>query len=145
MEHVSCTTYRKLHNAKANQARPIHYIILFLHDLRDCPETAVSLFHQKRLGSGSEPTAQHINYANVALIYYIFNTFATRIPGHVQPVRRPCGTWMHYAMRDVKDMGQQMGYRSLEWNWPKEAMNIPIWAGIVLLMEPSCFNLLVNS
>ena len=35
--------------------------------------------------------------------------FATRIPGHVQPVGRPCGTWMHYAMRDVKDMGQQMG------------------------------------
>ena len=22
--------------------------------------------------------------------------------------------WMHYAMRDVKDMGQQMGYHSLE-------------------------------
>ena len=37
----------------------------------------------------------------------------------VQPVGRPCGTWMHYAKRDVKDMGQQMGYRSLEWNWPK--------------------------
>ena len=36
-----------------------------------------------------------------------------------------------YAMRDVKDMGQQMGYRSLEWNWPKEAMNRPIWASIV--------------
>ena len=36
---------------------------------------------------------------------------------------------MHYAMRDVKDMGQQMGYRSL-WNWPKEAMNRPIGAGI---------------
>ena len=34
-------------------------------------------------------------------------------------------------MRDVKDMGHQMGYRSLEWNWPKEAMNITIWAGIV--------------
>ena len=33
--------------------------------------------------------------------------------------------------RDVKDMGQQMGYRSLEWNWPKEAMNRPIWASIV--------------
>ena len=32
--------------------------------------------------------------------------FATRIPGHVQPVGRPCGSWMHYAMRDVKDMGQ---------------------------------------
>ena len=25
---------------------------------------------------------------------------ATRTPGHVQPVGRPCGTWMHYAMRD---------------------------------------------
>ena len=47
--------------------------------------------------------------------------FATRVPGHVQPVGRPCGTWMHYATRDVKDMGQQKGYRSLEWNWPKEA------------------------
>ena len=30
---------------------------------------------------------------------------------------------MHYAMRDVKDMGQQMGYHSLEWNWQKEAMS----------------------
>ena len=40
--------------------------------------------------------------------------FATRIPGHAQPVGHPCGTWMHNAMRDVKDMGQQMGYRSLE-------------------------------
>ena len=49
----------------------------------------------------------------------------------IKPVGRPCGTWMHYAMRDVKDMGQQMGYRSLEWNWPKEAMNRPIGAGIV--------------
>ena len=70
--------------------------------------------------------------------------FDTSIPRHVQPVGRPCGTWRHYAMRDVNDMGQQMGYRSLEWNWPKEAMNRPIWAGTVLLMEPSCFNLLVN-
>ena len=26
-------------------------------------------------------------------------------------------------MRDAKDMGQRMGCRSLEWNWPKEAMN----------------------
>ena len=57
--------------------------------------------------------------------------FATRVLGHVQPIGRPCGTWMHYAMlRDVKDMGQQVGYHSLEWNWPKEAMNRPIWAGI---------------
>ena len=38
---------------------------------------------------------------------------------------------MHYAMRDVKDMGQQMGHRSLEWKWPKEAINKLIWAGIV--------------
>ena len=51
--------------------------------------------------------------------------FATRVPGHVQPVGRPCGTWVHYAVRDVKDMGRQMGYCSLEWNWPKEAMNKP--------------------
>ena len=43
----------------------------------------------------------------------------------------PCGTWLHYAMRNVKGMGQQMGYRSLEWNRLKEAVNIPIWAGIV--------------
>ena len=49
----------------------------------------------------------------------------------MQPVGRLWGTWMQYAMMDVKDMGQQMGYRSLEWNWPKEAMNRPIWAGIV--------------
>ena len=34
-------------------------------------------------------------------------------------------------MRAVKDMGQQIGYRSLQWNSPKEAINIPIWAGIV--------------
>ena len=38
--------------------------------------------------------------------------FATRIPGHVQPVGWPCGTRMHYATRDVKDMGQQLRYRS---------------------------------
>ena len=38
---------------------------------------------------------------------------------------------MYYAIRDVMDMGQQMGYHCLEWNWPKEAMNIPIGAGIV--------------
>ena len=37
----------------------------------------------------------------------------------------------------AKDMGQQMGYHSLEWNWPKEA--IPIWQyGQELFMEPSC-------
>ena len=78
-------------------------------------------------------------YYYYGIVTYLTNNmvkqllFATRIPGHVQPVGRPCGTWMHYAMRDVKDkdMGQQMGYRSLEWNWPKEAMNRPIGAGIV--------------
>ena len=35
------------------------------------------------------------------------------------------------TMRDVVDVEQQMGYHSLEWNWLKEAMNRPIWAGIV--------------
>ena len=70
--------------------------------------------------------------------------FATRIPGHVQPVGRPCGTWMHYAMRDVQDMGQQMGYRSLEWNWPKEASGTFLFE-LVLFMEPSCLNLLFHS
>ena len=61
--------------------------------------------------------------------------FAMRIPGHVQPVGWPCGTWLHYAMRDVKDVGEQMGYRSLEWN--RDLL------GQELLMEPSCFNLIV--
>ena len=53
---------------------------------------------------------------------------------------------MHYSMSDVKDMGQQMGYRCLEWNWPKEAINIPIGAGIVdgaKLFKP--FTFLVNN
>ena len=88
------------------------------------------------------PRSQHLRTNQVRFLrdlkdlitslgYRIQLFFATRIPGHVQPVGRPCGTWMHYAMRDVKDIGQQMGYRSLEWNWPKEAMNRPIWAGIV--------------
>ena len=34
-------------------------------------------------------------------------------PGHMQPVGRPCGTWMHYAMRDVKDMGMGMPLHAL--------------------------------
>ena len=34
-------------------------------------------------------------------------------------------------MKDVKDMGQQVSYRSLEWNWPKEVMNLHIGVGIV--------------
>ena len=56
--------------------------------------------------------------------------FATRIPGYVQPVGRPCGTWMHHAMRDVKDMGQQMGFQP-RMELAERNMNIPIWAGIV--------------
>ena len=36
--------------------------VFFLHDSRDCPETAVSLLHQKRLGSGSEPTKEKIKF-----------------------------------------------------------------------------------
>ena len=38
---------------------------------------------------------------------------------------------MYYAMRGVKDIGEQMGDRRPEWSWPKEAMNKPIWSGIV--------------
>ena len=33
------------------------------------------------------------------------------------------------AARDGTDR-HHPGRRSLEWNWPKEAMNRPIWAGI---------------
>ena len=60
---------------------------------------------------------------------------------HVQPVGRPCGSWVYYAMRDVtKDKGQHTGCRSLEWNWPKEAKDIPIGAGIVAGAKMSEFN-----
>ena len=31
--------------------------------------------------------------------------FASRVPGHLQPVGQPFGTWMHNAMRGVKDKG----------------------------------------
>ena len=45
--------------------------------------------------------------------------FATRIPEHVQPVGRPCGTWMHYAMRDGSANGlpqprMELAEKSLE-------------------------------
>ena len=39
-----------------------------------------------------------------------------------------------YVVRDVKREGRgtaAMGCRSIEWNWPKEAMNRPIGAGVV--------------
>ena len=39
--------------------------------------------------------------------------------------------------------GTAMGYCNLEWNWPKEAVNRPI--GQEFLIEPTCFNLLVNT
>ena len=60
--------------------------------------------------------------------------FSTRVPKHVQPVGRPTALW-HLGVclcyeggceYVTQDMGQQMGYRSLEWNWPKEAMKIPL-------------------
>ena len=71
--------------------------------------------------------------------------FATRIPRHVQPVGRPCGTLMHYSMRDVKDMGQQMGYRSLE---PLTFKLIPVvnHFPFVFVSFSTCFsNNLVNN
>ena len=60
------------------------------------------------------------------------NNYFLLLAGYVQPV---CWTalWhldaLCYEGCEGQDM-VQMGYRSLEWNWPKEAMNIPIWAGI---------------
>ena len=39
---------------------PDVWVTLFLHDSRETPETAVLLLHQKRLGSGSEPTKEKI-------------------------------------------------------------------------------------
>ena len=42
------------------QIASYRYLILFLHDSRETPETAVSLLHQKRLGSGTEPTKEKI-------------------------------------------------------------------------------------
>ena len=42
--------------------------------------------------------------------------FAMRIPGLVQPVGQPCGTWMYDAMKVVKDMGQQWVIAATEWN-----------------------------
>ena len=78
--------------------------------------------------------------------------FATRIPGHVQPVERPCalcyeGCEGHGSANGLPQPrmelcsspagGMLFGVSGLllllllEWNWPKEAMNRPIWAGIV--------------
>ena len=37
----------------------ISIIFCMTHSRDDCPETAVSLLHQKRLGSGSEPTKEN--------------------------------------------------------------------------------------
>ena len=35
--------------------------------------------------------------------------FATRIPEHVQPVGRPCDTWMHYAIEGCEGHGSANG------------------------------------
>ena len=61
--------------------------------------------------------------------------FATRLPGHVQPVGRPCG--IHCGTVDAlcyegcEGHGSANGLPQPRWNWPKEAMNRPIWAGIL--------------
>ena len=44
-------------------------------------------------------------------------------------------------MRDVKDIRQQMGYHSLEWNGRKKPRTDLF--GQELLMDPSCFNFLL--
>ena len=58
------------------------------------------------------------------------------VPRHVQPVGRSValGCIMHLCYEGCEDMGQHMGYRSLEWNWPTEAMNRPIGAGVVAVL-----------
>ena len=54
----------------------------------------------------------------------------------MQPVGRSValGCIMHLCYEGCEDMGQHMGYRSLEWNWPTEAMNRPIGAGVVAVL-----------
>ena len=49
---------------------------------------------------------------------------------------------MYYAMNDVTDMGQQIGYCSLEWNWPLADEHL---LGPCLLLEPRCLNFIVHS
>ena len=60
----------------------------------------------------------------------------TRVPGHVQPVGWPCGAWMYCGFMALcyggcEEYGAANGYHSLEWNWPKDAMNRPMGAGLV--------------
>ena len=55
------------------------------------------------------------------------------VPGHVWGFA--CMGAFVWAACVWKDIGQQMSCRSLEWNWPKKAMHIPIWAGIVARAE----------
>ena len=67
--------------------------------------------------------------------------FATRIPGHVQPVGRPCGTWMHYegCYEGCEEHGSANGLPQPRMDLAERAMNRPIWAGIVdgaKLFEP---------
>ena len=49
--------------------------------------------------------------------------FAAGAPGHVQPIGRPCSTWLYYAMKDVSDVGVKLGQnnRILDCDWPVSA------------------------
>ena len=65
--------------------------------------------------------------------------FATRVPGHVQPVGRPCGTKVlgcimtYEVVRDVscEGHGTANGSPQPRMELAEKAMNIPIGAGFV--------------
>ena len=59
-EYIPYLPQSKTGTKKKQKQKTLNDELLFLHDSRDCPETAVSLLHQKRLGSGSEPTKEKI-------------------------------------------------------------------------------------
>ena len=71
---------------------------------------------------------QTLTWSNIFCLQRVYPDMCTLLDG--------LGTWC-YAMRDVGDMGQKMGYCNLEWDSPKEAMNRKYLNGPELLMEPS--------
>ena len=56
--------------------------------------------------------------------------FATRIPGHVQPVGRPCGTVDTLCYEGCEGHGSANGLPQPRMELAK-TMNRPIWASIV--------------
>ena len=54
------------------------------------------------------------------------------------------GTWMHYAMRDVKDMHGTTNGKWVTVAYNGKAMNRPMWAGIVDRAKLWYFNNVAN-